>query len=485
MSEGETTNVVKIADYETDLLAAALIDDDPAREQAIRRIKQVWGVGLPDIRKRVDTLRKNALNNGAAMGLPPPAWLTKLNETYAVYKADSSFRVVNIRGDGAIRLLTVKDFKDEVSPMGVNVGKAWLESPARREVGGFVVDPSLPPEAVDTQGRLNLWRGWGVEPVKGNVGGFLHYIYTVFPDDGDYILDWCAWVLQNPARRAATALYLIGQQGTGKTKLGDVMMALFGAHGLFVDDAEQFAGRFNAHMGGKLFVLGDEVTFAGDGKKADKAKSRITGRLLSLEGKGRDIIMVENQLSFLLTSNHDHAAKVEVGDRRYAMIEASDALMQNTAYFRALDDWREAGGDAHILHYLLHRDLSKFDAERNRPRSQVRADNIRASLTPVFAWMQAAIDAGNYPRGQNYAEIKPGWVDVTDVYSAFTGWANTQKGVLKVPPANMFWKEANRVWGALPLRRPRLSKDKQAYERLLPDVDVLEAKLKSFMNKGL
>jgi len=67
--------------------------------------------------------------------------------------------------------------------------------------------------------------------------------------DGDkeaecYILDWSAWVVQNPARRAEAVLILKGKEGTGKGVFLDAVQKIFGHHGLCENSCDAITGRF-------------------------------------------------------------------------------------------------------------------------------------------------------------------------------------------------------------------------------------------------
>ena len=61
-------------------------------------------------------------------------------------------------------------------------------------------------------GRLNLWRGWGIEPHPGDWSLLRRHIEEVLAggnkEAADYIIRWIAWAFQNPAERAEVALVI-------------------------------------------------------------------------------------------------------------------------------------------------------------------------------------------------------------------------------------------------------------------------------------
>src|SRR5262249_12842495 len=79
---------------------------------------------------------------------------------------------------------------------------------------------------------LNSWRGFGVEPRQGDWSLMQAHIRDVLAD-GDqeaegYILNWAAWAVQNPGKRAEAALVFRGDEGTGKGVFLHALREIFG-----------------------------------------------------------------------------------------------------------------------------------------------------------------------------------------------------------------------------------------------------------------
>jgi hypothetical protein len=103
----------------------------------------------------------------------------------------------------------------------------WLESRARREVYGVQYSPNN----IGLRHRhLNLWLGWGLAPVAGDCSVILDHIERVIAAGdnrkAEFILDWCADIVQNPTRKPGVAIVLRGNEGTGKSLLGAVLRRL-------------------------------------------------------------------------------------------------------------------------------------------------------------------------------------------------------------------------------------------------------------------
>jgi len=69
----------------------------------------------------------------------------------------------------------------------------------------------------------NLFRGWGIQPVSGDCSiiedHILHVVAGGDQKKADFILDWCAHMVQRPWEKPGVALVLRGKKGTGKTLL--------------------------------------------------------------------------------------------------------------------------------------------------------------------------------------------------------------------------------------------------------------------------
>jgi hypothetical protein len=117
----------------------------------------------------------------------------------------------------------------------VPAGKFWLSAPDRVTFDK-VVEPG---EAEVLEGnRLNLWRGFAVQPRLGAWLMLREHIYRVLGagDPKAYIIRWLAWMFQNPGSPAEAVLAFQGEEGSGKGTLARVMLQIFGAAALPISD---------------------------------------------------------------------------------------------------------------------------------------------------------------------------------------------------------------------------------------------------------
>lgn len=211
----------------------------------------------------------------------------------------------------------------------------------------------------------------------------------------EYVLNWLAWVVQNPLDKPGVNLVLIGQQGTGKSTLGRMLLDIFGTrYSLHVQQADHLLGRFSGHLEGVLFVLIDEALFGKDPKDGGVYKARTTEPTLLVEHKGQTPRTVRNHMALMILSNALAAAPVETHDRRATVIDVSNARRQDKAYFAALwNEWDTLDGRGALIAFLLARDLTGFDPGKPYATA-AKAAMAAATADPVTEWWLELLQDG-------------------------------------------------------------------------------------------
>ena len=212
-----------------------------------------------------------------------------------------------------------------------------------------------------------------------------------------WIVGWWAQILQQPTVKMETALVLRGPQGTGKTKIGQVMGSLIGDdHYLLVASPRYITGQFNSHMASLLLLHADEAFWAGDKKSEGTLKDLVTGHYHMLEFKNVDPIRVKNYIRLFVTGNPDWLIPAGFKERRWAVFDMGEDHMQDHAYFAAIDHEMNNGGREALLHYLLNFDLSQVNL-RSIPKTAALLDQQIESLTPEQAWWLDTLMSGVLP----------------------------------------------------------------------------------------
>ena len=282
------------------------------------------------------------------------------------------------------------------------IGKWWLNHPERKEYEGLVLEPNGPKEC---NGKLNLWRGFAVEPAKGK-WPLIRYLIEELLAGGNkeyatYILKWLAWAVQYPNRPAEAALVLKGEKGTGKSTLNKIMLTIFGQHGLSISNYNHLIGNFNSHLRDACFVALEEAIWAGQKASEGVLKSLITDGTVTIEQKGRDVITVPNMLHFIICSNEKWPVPSGAGERRFAVFQVSNSRKGDTVFWKDLNFEIDNGGVDALLFDLLEMDLTGFHP-RDVIHTEAEASIQAEGLSGFDSYLKEILESGVLPGSSSY-----------------------------------------------------------------------------------
>lgn len=353
-----------------------------------------------------------------------------------------------------------------------SVADIWLNHPKMRKYRGIVMDPDQ-----NHGDRMNLWRGWGVVPKSGDWSLLRDLIDDVLcagdSAASEYVRRWIAFMLQKPGVRPETAIAFRGGEGTGKGTLGRALMRVAGTHGLTVSSANQFAGRFNAHLRNAVFLFADEAFWPGHKDAEGTLKQLVTEPVISYEAKGRDIVPGRNLVHIMMASNENWIVPAGADARRFAVFDVSDSRRGDREFFGALDRQLSAGGLAAMVHDLITLDLGNWHPAQEVPQTQALADQKLMSLEPASKfWMEVlehgyvsgAIERANWEaRSETLTDGRQIIIDEYDAYlkrnrifsAKATSKALTAAGVSFGLETTKIDRGAQRAWVLPPLHVAR------------------------------
>ena len=142
---------------------------------------------------------------------------------------------------------------------------------------------------------------------------------------------------------------------------------------------------FNSHFKDKLIVSADEAFWAGDKKAEGVLKSLITEDTIQIEMKGKDVITFRNHIRLIVSSNNNWVIPAGNEERRFFVLDVSEALMQDRTYFASIIAEMNSGGREALLQYLLDYDLSATDVG-SPPKTAALMDQKRHSSSALQRW---------------------------------------------------------------------------------------------------
>jgi hypothetical protein len=261
--------------------------------------------------------------------------------------------------------------------------KEWAEWPHRRMVTRLSYEPGKERFA---NGALNDWRGWGVKPRRGEVGGLLDVIRSI--DDHEWLLQWLAYPLQNPGAKMYTAVLVwSAETGTGKTFIGSVMRDIYGADNSGTITSDDLHDERLSWLRNKQFILGEEVSSSNRRADSGVLKHVITGETVRVNEKYQPAYTLPNKANFMFTSNNPDAVRIERGDRRFWVGRLSKHRPQK--FWDELDRWRKADGGGAFMYYLLKSvDLKGFNPRARAPETDEKAHMIYTGMSSLEQWCE-------------------------------------------------------------------------------------------------
>lgn len=260
---------------------------------------------------------------------------------------------------------------------------------------------------------LNSYHCSGVEPCstidedgQRVIDMFMEHLRFTLSDEREQriLLDWMAYVIQNPGKRVNWALLLQGAQGVGKSYFGNVMQMILGE---LVRNLEPTAisGRFTGWAHGALVVVVEEIRISGANRyeTLDRMKPFITNKTVQIEEKGRDHRTVPNFTSYFMLTNHKDAIPLADGDRRYCVlfsrVQSEEQLFDELGgkvvaqnHFKKLFSETERRSDAMARFFLDYQISEEFSAEGRAPDTNAKQAMIDVNVSPARMLLESAID---------------------------------------------------------------------------------------------
>lgn len=276
----------------------------------------------------------------------------------------------------------------------IPVARTWIEWDGRNEVDTLKYEPGQELVVKDaTPSYMNLWRGWGVQPLAGDPSFLLEWLNDFVQEEEhrEWILNWLAYPLQYPGSKLNSALMLVGPSGVGKGFLAQLMTAIYGVDNVWKTMLSSLENDFNKGLATAQMVIIEEADQKGGSPKVyNRLKDMITDPMVRLEPKGVDAMMIPSRFNFMLQSNHIDVLPIESFDRRFGVFEIGNKkYANNTRYFDPkFSEIEKGAGAASVFGYLLSRDLTQFDAKGAPPDTEAKTTMREATHSPVQLWVQ-------------------------------------------------------------------------------------------------
>jgi hypothetical protein len=279
------------------------------------------------------------------------------------------------------------DSKGNIKKLKVKTADAWMEWNGRSEASGITFAPG---QEEFYHGKYNSWKKWPHVPdSKGGIEPWttmLDYVFGNNTEHRKWFEQWCAYPLQHPGTKLATACVFHGvTQGTGKTFLGISLKEVYGEYGKQIKEEDLHDDR-NEWAKNCQFILGDEVTGSDRRRMADRLKGMITQKEIRLNPKYVPSYFIPDCINYYFTSNRVDAFLIDRYDRRYFVHEMNQQPLPS-AFYRRYEDWLyRKGGIAALFAHLLKVDLKGFNPQGEAPLTEAKMDMQYHSRSDLMDW---------------------------------------------------------------------------------------------------
>ena len=394
----EAGKVTSLADYTAlrnrvrELNPRQLPDD--MRAMIMGRVHDVYGkgagLGKREIKAAFRQTKKTPMNKGRGQGdgegegegtenyMDPPDWLRDWVYNRAALTFENTVIRESIKRE-AFR--AAYDRMPDVAAAETDAATFALKYVAIPTVANTMFWPGQE-RVFEADGLmyLNSYFESGVTPcpslegdadAQGVVDLFLSHVDNTItePSERRILIDWMAFVVQNPGKRVKWALLLQGIEGNGKSYFFNVMQIVLG-QGARTVSSTALDSPFNGWAEGSILVGIEEIRIAGTNKYTilDRMKPLLTNDVVAVVHKGVDERQIPNFTSYMMFTNHADAIPVSDNDRRYCAIftrhtQKQDLLDQHggangvAAYFNRLFEETERRPDA-LARFLLDWEIS-------------------------------------------------------------------------------------------------------------------------------
>jgi hypothetical protein len=268
--------------------------------------------------------------------------------------------------------------------------------------------------------EYNIWRMSPIEllvrrdrvAAVGDTSKWNEHINYLFQNETDakQVLDWMAWVLQNPGKKPNHALLIVGKNtGTGKSIIATIFEQLIGVKNTQRPKNSSMGGDFNAWLLNCRLCILEEVYQPGKLEKLISMRDIITESRVEVNIKGISAFPIDNYVAIMGVSNHPDALPLNKFERRWLVIETfaeSGESGKPYEYYTplfALARGEDTAGLSAIYAELLVRDLTGYSGLDRAPETEARAQMIELSRDDVETWLIE--NSGNMPLARNVVQV--------------------------------------------------------------------------------
>lgn len=173
-------------------------------------------------------------------------------------------------------------------------------------------------------------------------------------------------------------------EGSGKSIAAKMILDLVAPFGKETHDIKSVFGRFGT-LQENAFLIHIEDADASETKQyAPYFKNRLTATTMKVEKKFQNEEQRLNLCRYIITTNTLNMFKLTEQDRRWSIIKCENLMVKNKSYFHyLLRHWNMPLTKYATFLFLMCLDISKFNPESERPKTEVYQQVIRKDMCSI------------------------------------------------------------------------------------------------------
>ena len=254
------------------------------------------------------------------------------------------------------------------------------------------------PELPCPDDTYNLWRGFPVHPVAGDVSviqGVLRVLCNHDVAAFEYIENYVAHLFQKPGEKPGVCIVVQSEEeGAGKETYWNFIGEMVGNHMFFNTSRpeETVFGRFNGALKEALLIKFEEADFECNRKNEGGLKALITSKEDSYEAKNENAVSIRSYCRCVMTTNNAVPFVLSDTNRRFMMVQASPEKIGKTEYWDSVYAvLTKPEAKSAYMEYLLNRDISSFNP-RKFPKTAYMNETVTATRPLHSQFFQREIE---------------------------------------------------------------------------------------------
>lgn len=332
----------------------------------------------------------------------------------------------------------IKKLKNELDTIRGSIGNVVSTPLSKLLIGNvneyinIVCDPDEPK---DTK-NFNTWPGYKAKLLpeydKKIIASMLDFIKSVWCNDKEdiykYFMDWLSFMCQNPGKKSKMACVAVSEQGTGKGTFFQFLTNFIFGPDLTIElsSVNEVTGTFNAHIASRKLISLDDIATTRDEFKSMwcKMKNLITEDTYMHREMRTSAVQQKNFMEFLIFTNHIDSIVIEGSDRRYFVLEISNKVQQNNAWFSKFrkETFNQTVGD-HFYTFLMKRDCPDYiDKPPMTEAKQIMQEISKSTTSKFLSELLDQLDIENDDRADLFQSIDGTKMQASELYKKYNQW---------------------------------------------------------------